>query len=165
MITPEIIEEHRKRPLGQHSEALEVVLQLLLGFRGEGRGALRRCGGADGREGIVRHLPHVGLWRRQARQALGAGAGGEGDQRQRLLHRAPAGAALRAMMRDPRAHLVVAGGRGGAGRAACRGADAADGGMNHWAFVTAAYALTLAATGGLVFASWRAMRGAERDGQ
>jgi hypothetical protein len=37
--------------------------------------------------------------------------------------------------------------------------------MNHWAFVAAAYALTLAATGGIVFASWRAMRAAERDGK
>ncbi len=37
--------------------------------------------------------------------------------------------------------------------------------MNHWAFVTAAYALTLAATAGLVFASWRAMRTAERNGR
>ncbi|MBS0479674.1 MAG: heme exporter protein CcmD [Proteobacteria bacterium] len=37
--------------------------------------------------------------------------------------------------------------------------------MNHWAFVTAAYALTLVATAGLAFASWRAMRAAERDDQ
>lgn len=37
--------------------------------------------------------------------------------------------------------------------------------MNHWAFVTAAYAVTLVATAGLVLASWRAMRAAERDGQ
>ena len=37
--------------------------------------------------------------------------------------------------------------------------------MNHWAFVTAAYALTLAATAGLLFASWRAMRAAEHEGQ
>lgn len=37
--------------------------------------------------------------------------------------------------------------------------------MNHWLFITAAYALTLTATAGLVFASWHAMRAAERDGQ
>ena len=37
--------------------------------------------------------------------------------------------------------------------------------MNHWAFVTAAYALTLAATVGLVLANWRAMRAAERGDQ
>lgn len=37
--------------------------------------------------------------------------------------------------------------------------------MNHWAFVTVAYVLVLAATAGLVLASWRAMRAAERDGQ
>ena len=35
--------------------------------------------------------------------------------------------------------------------------------MNHWAFVTAAYAITLAATAGLVGWSWLAMRAAERD--
>ena len=37
--------------------------------------------------------------------------------------------------------------------------------MNHWAFVTTAYALTLAATAALLLASWRAMRAAERDGR
>lgn len=37
--------------------------------------------------------------------------------------------------------------------------------MNHWLFVGAAYGLTLVATAGLVLASWRAMRAAERDGQ
>ena len=37
--------------------------------------------------------------------------------------------------------------------------------MNHWAFVTAAYGVTLVATAGLLLASWRAMRAAERDGQ
>jgi len=37
--------------------------------------------------------------------------------------------------------------------------------MNHWAFVAAAYVLTLAATAGLLFASWRTMRAAERDGR
>ena len=37
--------------------------------------------------------------------------------------------------------------------------------MNHWLFVGAAYGLTLGATAALVFASWRAMRAAERDGQ
>ena len=31
----------------------------------------------------------------------------------------------------------------------------------HWAYVTAAYALTAALTLGVLFASWRAMRGAE----
>jgi hypothetical protein len=33
--------------------------------------------------------------------------------------------------------------------------------MNHWAFVTAAYVVTLLGTGGLALASWRAMRRAE----
>lgn len=33
--------------------------------------------------------------------------------------------------------------------------------MNHWAFVAAAYAVTLLGTAGLVLASWRAMRRAE----
>ena len=35
--------------------------------------------------------------------------------------------------------------------------------MNHWAFVTAAYAVTLIATAGLLLWSYRAMRRAERD--
>ncbi|UIJ44299.1 heme exporter protein CcmD [Sphingomonas cannabina] len=34
--------------------------------------------------------------------------------------------------------------------------------MNHWAFITAAYALTLAASAAVAFASWRAMRRAEK---
>ncbi|WP_448661060.1 heme exporter protein CcmD [Sphingomonas sp. CJ20] len=33
--------------------------------------------------------------------------------------------------------------------------------MNHWAFVTAAYAVTLIGTGGLALASFLAMRRAE----
>ncbi|HEX8302510.1 hypothetical protein [Sphingomonas sp.] len=33
--------------------------------------------------------------------------------------------------------------------------------MNHWAFVIAAYAVTLAGTGGLALASYLAMRKAE----
>lgn len=33
--------------------------------------------------------------------------------------------------------------------------------MTHWAYVTAAYALTLGATGGLALWSWVAMRRAE----
>ncbi|MEI9852503.1 MAG: heme exporter protein CcmD [Sphingomonas sp.] len=33
--------------------------------------------------------------------------------------------------------------------------------MNHWAFVTAAYAVTLVGTVALALASWRAMRRAE----
>ncbi|WP_084607629.1 heme exporter protein CcmD [Sphingomonas jaspsi] len=33
--------------------------------------------------------------------------------------------------------------------------------MNHWAFVTAAYAVTLLATGGLTIWSWLSMRRAE----
>jgi hypothetical protein len=33
--------------------------------------------------------------------------------------------------------------------------------MNHWAFVTAAYAVTLLGAGGLALASWRDMRRAE----
>lgn len=37
--------------------------------------------------------------------------------------------------------------------------------MNHWPFVIAAYAVTLAATLGLLVASWRAMRRAERAGE
>lgn len=34
--------------------------------------------------------------------------------------------------------------------------------MNHWSFVTAAYVLTALVTGGVVLASWLAMRAAER---
>jgi len=37
--------------------------------------------------------------------------------------------------------------------------------MNHWAFITAAYAITLVATAGLIGWSWIAMRSAERDGK
>ncbi|MET0308532.1 MAG: heme exporter protein CcmD [Sphingomonas sp.] len=33
--------------------------------------------------------------------------------------------------------------------------------MNHWAFVTAAYAVTVIGTGGLALLSWIAMRRAE----
>ena len=33
--------------------------------------------------------------------------------------------------------------------------------MNHWAFITAAYAVTLIGTGGLALASWLGMRKAE----
>ena len=33
--------------------------------------------------------------------------------------------------------------------------------MNHWAFITAAYTLTLVASAAVAFASWRAMRRAE----
>jgi hypothetical protein len=33
--------------------------------------------------------------------------------------------------------------------------------MNHWAFVTAAYAVTLLGTGGLTIWSWLSMRRAE----
>ena len=33
--------------------------------------------------------------------------------------------------------------------------------MNHWAFVTAAYAVTIAATGGLLLWAWLSMRRAE----
>lgn len=33
--------------------------------------------------------------------------------------------------------------------------------MNHWAFVTAAYAVTLLGTGGLAGWAWRSMRRAE----
>lgn len=33
--------------------------------------------------------------------------------------------------------------------------------MNHWAFVTAAYAITALGTGGLALLSWTAMRRAE----
>ena len=35
--------------------------------------------------------------------------------------------------------------------------------MNPWPFVIAAYALTVAGTGGLLLASWRAMTRAEAD--
>ena len=35
--------------------------------------------------------------------------------------------------------------------------------MNHWAFVAAAYGITLAATAALLGWSWWAMRAAERD--
>ncbi len=35
--------------------------------------------------------------------------------------------------------------------------------MNHWAFVTAAYVITLGATAALVGWSWFAMQDAERD--
>ncbi len=35
--------------------------------------------------------------------------------------------------------------------------------MNHWAFIAAAYAITLVATTVLVGWSWLAMRAAERD--
>jgi hypothetical protein len=35
--------------------------------------------------------------------------------------------------------------------------------MNHWAFVAAAYGVTLAGALGVSWASWRAMRRAERD--
>lgn len=34
--------------------------------------------------------------------------------------------------------------------------------MNHWPFITAAYAITLIVTLGLVLWSWRAMAAAER---
>jgi heme exporter protein CcmD len=34
--------------------------------------------------------------------------------------------------------------------------------MNHWTFVTAAYAVTIAATAGILIQSWTAMRRAER---
>jgi heme exporter protein CcmD len=34
--------------------------------------------------------------------------------------------------------------------------------MNHWTFVTAAYAVTIAATAGILIQSWAAMRRAER---
>lgn len=37
--------------------------------------------------------------------------------------------------------------------------------MNHWPFVIAAYAVTLAGAGGLVLWSWSAMRRAEREGE
>jgi hypothetical protein len=33
--------------------------------------------------------------------------------------------------------------------------------MNHWAFITAAYAVTVLGTGGLAVWAWRAMRSAE----
>ena len=33
--------------------------------------------------------------------------------------------------------------------------------MNHWAFITAAYAVTLIGTGGLALWAWLSMRGAE----
>lgn len=33
--------------------------------------------------------------------------------------------------------------------------------MNHWLFIAAAYGLTLTALGGILAASWRAMRKAE----
>jgi hypothetical protein len=33
--------------------------------------------------------------------------------------------------------------------------------MNHWAFVTAAYAVTVIGAGGFALLSWRAMRRAE----
>ena len=35
--------------------------------------------------------------------------------------------------------------------------------MNPWPFVAAAYALTVGASAGLAWLSWRAMRTAERD--
>ena len=35
--------------------------------------------------------------------------------------------------------------------------------MNHWAFIIAAYAVTAIGTIGLVWASWAAMRRAERQ--
>lgn len=34
--------------------------------------------------------------------------------------------------------------------------------MNHWAFVTAAYAVAIGATAGILIQSWIAMRRAER---
>ena len=37
--------------------------------------------------------------------------------------------------------------------------------MNQWAFVAAAYAVTLGGTGALVLASWLAMRRAERSAE
>lgn len=37
--------------------------------------------------------------------------------------------------------------------------------MNHWAFITAAYGVTLGASALLTLWSWRAMRRAERDGK
>lgn len=37
--------------------------------------------------------------------------------------------------------------------------------MNHWAFITAAYAVTLLGTGGLALASWIAMRRAEASAE
>ena len=37
--------------------------------------------------------------------------------------------------------------------------------MNPWPFVIASYALTLAGTAGLAFASYRAMRRAEKDAE
>lgn len=35
--------------------------------------------------------------------------------------------------------------------------------MNHWAFVSAAYGVTLLAASALAWTSWRAMRGSERQ--
>lgn len=37
--------------------------------------------------------------------------------------------------------------------------------MNHWAYIAAAYGLTLGASALLLLLSWRAMRSAERDGK
>ena len=37
--------------------------------------------------------------------------------------------------------------------------------MNHWAYVTAAYVITLGGTASVVAWAWAAMRNAERDGQ
>jgi hypothetical protein len=46
LITPEIIEEHRRQPLGQHSEALERVLLYFRRAKMEDKYALHRGGGA-----------------------------------------------------------------------------------------------------------------------
>ncbi|MES2097900.1 MAG: heme exporter protein CcmD [Pseudomonadota bacterium] len=37
--------------------------------------------------------------------------------------------------------------------------------MNHWLYISGAYALTLGASAVLTLWSWRAMRAAERDGK
>jgi branched-chain amino acid transport system permease protein len=44
LITPEIIEEHRRQPLGQHSEALERVLLYFRRAKMEDKYALHRAG-------------------------------------------------------------------------------------------------------------------------
>src|SRR5262249_19987083 len=44
LITPEIIEEHRRQPLGQHSEALERVLLYFRRAKMDDKYALHRAG-------------------------------------------------------------------------------------------------------------------------
>ena len=52
LITPEIIEEHRRQPLGQHSEALERVLLYFRRAKMEDKYALH-CTGPTGPYNII----------------------------------------------------------------------------------------------------------------